>query len=356
MSYLQNSNCITAVSPIKSHQQKKCNPALTKSFKERNPDLDIDEIQANPNVPDDVKAELCNTALEANYLETELTDAVNVSGNSVEQLIFDKYDDLFNEDSDEERRRRSRRSKKHEDDEWFATKRERLEKQRKDTPSGGGGGGGGGNGGTGKPRGRPKRKSLEGEIGAPAKAKRNYKKKTTGAAEESGSDGLSSPSDSSSASKKTPRKQPPVLPFSLLDLSKKFEGKIPNLKNSIKVEAINVKTSPSSSSQSIAAMLSAGPGKHERKQDKTNIWRNNTTTSIQMPSMMSFMKPAITYPPAREIVDDKATVLNSIMSGQYFEANGNGMGIGGGGGIGGGNGESGGSSRPSNYVTTLVNS
>lgn len=262
-----------------------------------------------------------------------------MSGNSVEQLIFEKYDDLFNEESDDERRRRSRRSKKHEDDEWFATKRERLEKQRKDTPGGG----------TGRPRGRPKRKSLEGEISATTKVKRSYKRKSTGAMEESGSDGMSSPSDSSSASKKTPRKQPPVLPFSLLDLSKKFEGKIPSLKNAIKAEAINVKTSSSTPSQSIAAMLSAGPGKHERKQDKTNIWRNNSS-SIQMPSMMNFMKPAITYPPVMEMVDDKATVINSIISGQYFEASGNGMGIGGGGG--GNGGESGGSSRPSNYVTT----
>lgn len=304
-------------------------------------------------MPDDVKAELCGTVLDASYLDSELTDAVNVSGNSVEQLIFDKYDDLFTEESDEERRR-SRRSKKHEDDEWFATKRERLEKQRKETTAG-------------RPRGRPKRKSLEsdngrgggGGVGA-AKAKRMNKKKTAGTAEESGSDSVSSPSDSSSASKKTPRKQPPVLPFSLLDLSKKFEGKIPNLKNALKVEPINVKTSSTSSSQSIAAMLSAGPGKHERKQDKTNIWRNNhTNNSIQsMPSMMNFMKPAITYPPAsREVADDKAAVLNSIMSGQYFEANGNGVGGGmGGGGGGGGANDAGGSSRPSNYVATLVNS
>lgn len=340
MFFFSLSNCITAT-PIKQHQQKKCNPALTKSFKERNPDLDIDEIQANPNVPDDVKAELCGTVLEANYLDPELTDAVNVSGNSVEQLLFDKYDDLF--ESDEERRHISRRSKKHEDDEWFATKRERLEKQRKATPA--------------RPRGRPKRKSLEGEIGS-SKVKRTSKKKSTGATEESGSDGMSSPSDSSSASKKTPRKQPPVLPFSLLDLSKKFEGKIPNLKHAVKVEAINVKTPSPASSQSIAAMLSAGPGKHERKQDKTNIWRNNTSNSIQMPSMMNFMKPAITYPPTRELVDEKATVINSIMAGQYFEANGNGMGVGGGGGgpNDGGGGDSGGSSRPSNYVTTLVKS
>lgn len=332
-----HSNCLA--SPIKQHQQKKCNPALTKTFKERNPDLDIDEIQANPNIPDDVKAELRGTALDTGFFDSELTDAVTVSGTSVEQLIFDKYDDLFTEESDEERRRRSRRSKKHEDDEWFATKRERLEKQRKDTNNTPGGK---------LPRGRPKRKSLESDSASAQKVKRaGGKKKGT---EESGSDSMSSPSDSSSASKMTPRKQPPVLPFSLLDLSKKFEGKIPNLKTAARSqEVINVKTA-SASSQSIAAMLSAGPGKHERKQDKTNIWRNNSSSIPAPPSMMNYMKPAITYPPTRQQVEEKAAVLNSIMSGQYFEANGNGAGIGGGG----GGGDAGGTSRPSNYDSKLV--
>lgn len=334
--------CSNSNGPIvKTHQEKKCNPSLTKSFKERNPDLDIDEIQNNPNIPDEIKAELCGPALDTSYFETELTDAVNVSGSSVEQLILEKYDDLFMEESDEERRR-SRRSKKHEDDEWFATKRERVEKQRKETQP--------------KPRGRPKRKSLEGE--GTSRSEKATKRSSTGkkkTSEESGSDSMSSPSDSSSASKKTPRKQPPVLPFSLLDLSKKFEGKIPNLKTSQQAAAaaaaaksaqspgINVKT-VTSSSQSIAAMLSAGPGKHERKQDKTSIWRNSNNTGGSSP-MTAYMKPAIIYPPTRQQVsaaEEKASVMGSIST-QYFEANGNGSG-----------GESGSSSRPSNYASIVT--
>lgn len=43
--------------------KKQCNPTKAKSFKERNPDLDLDEIQQNPNVPDDVKAMLKESVL-----------------------------------------------------------------------------------------------------------------------------------------------------------------------------------------------------------------------------------------------------------------------------------------------------
>lgn len=41
---------------------KSCNG--TKSFKQRNPDLNLDEIQKNPNIPDEVKAVLNESALK----------------------------------------------------------------------------------------------------------------------------------------------------------------------------------------------------------------------------------------------------------------------------------------------------
>lgn len=53
--------------------KKQCNPTKAKSFKERNPDLDLDEIQQNPNVPDDVKAMLKESVLTLNEEETEYT-------------------------------------------------------------------------------------------------------------------------------------------------------------------------------------------------------------------------------------------------------------------------------------------
>lgn len=44
-----------------------------KSFKERNPDLDMEEIQANPEIPDDVK-EVLSGALTFEEDEDETTD------------------------------------------------------------------------------------------------------------------------------------------------------------------------------------------------------------------------------------------------------------------------------------------
>ena len=51
--------------------KKQCNPTKTKSFKERNPDLDLDEIQQNPNIPDDIKAVLKESVLTLDAEEEE---------------------------------------------------------------------------------------------------------------------------------------------------------------------------------------------------------------------------------------------------------------------------------------------
>lgn len=367
-------------------QQKKCNPQLSsRSFKERNPDLNIDEIQNNPNVPDDVKAELCglnvggpehNDDDGCHPANGRMPQAVHMSDTSVEQLILDKYDDMY--DSDEDRRQRSRRSKKANDDDedWYATKRERA--------------------GPKKVVRRPKRKSDEGVEKASSVVSKTPRRKrvaTKRGSEESSesSASVSSPSEAGSQTSKvatavnrrTPKKQPPQLPFSLpFDLSKKFEGKIPNRKVAIVTAAmaaatagattpstpasagamsppatgdrtINVKTVSATSSQSIAAMLSAGPGKHERKQDKTSIWRNSAQTlNAATPVRMNYMKPAITYPPpsrrnaAAEEESKTATVMQTLAGGQYYECNG--VSDAGGGGAG-----SGGGSRSSNYVAKV---
>lgn len=50
-------------SDMLQRMKKHCAPARAKSFKERNPDLDLDEIQQNPNIPDDIKAVLIESAL-----------------------------------------------------------------------------------------------------------------------------------------------------------------------------------------------------------------------------------------------------------------------------------------------------
>lgn len=375
-------------------QQKKCNPQLSsRSFKERNPDLNIDEIQNNPNVPDDIKAELCglnvggpNGFYDADAYDDDgrqpangrMPQAVHLADTSVEQLILDKYDDMY--DSDEDRSRRSRRSKKaiDDDEDWYVTKRERAAPKKVVR--------------------RPKRKSDEGvEKAVVSKTPRRKRVAPKRGSEESSesSASMSSPSEAGSQTSKvaaaaknrrTPKKQPPQLPFSLpFDLSKKFEGKIPNRKGTIVTaamaaaaatagattpttpapasagamsppatgdRAINVKTVSSTSSQSIAAMLSAGPGKHERKQDKTSIWRNSAQTlNAATPVRINYMKPAIIYPPpsrrsdAAEVESKTAAVMQPLANGQYYESNGV-SDAGGGGGAGSG-------SRSSNYVAKV---
>lgn len=198
--FLINFSNLDVPGPVMQSLKKKCNPSLkTKSFKERNPDLDMEEIQNNPNIPDDIKAVLSGSVLD----EAEgIDEPVACLKDGVEAIIQEKYDDIFNEDSDEEiiRSRRKRKSK-NEDDDWSAgTKKER------------------------KPRGRPKRKSDEGTDDKVKRRKATPKKKEE------------STRKSTESAKKQPEKvkvakKPPALPFNLLDLSRKFEGKIPSLKN-----------------------------------------------------------------------------------------------------------------------------
>lgn len=49
------------VQEVLSKMNRQCNPTMghtKKSFKERNPDLDMDDIERNPHIPDDVRAVL----------------------------------------------------------------------------------------------------------------------------------------------------------------------------------------------------------------------------------------------------------------------------------------------------------
>lgn len=62
--------------------KKQCNPTKTKSFKERNPDLDLDEIQQNPNIPDDIKAVLKESVLT---LEAEEEEPAIVGGDDMNE-------------------------------------------------------------------------------------------------------------------------------------------------------------------------------------------------------------------------------------------------------------------------------
>lgn len=223
--------------------KKKCNPSLkTKSFKERNPDLDMEEIQNNPNIPDDIKAVLSGSVLD----EAEVEEPVCLK-DGVEAIIQEKYDDIFNEDSDEEiiRSRRKRKNKK-EDDEWFASKKERMEREKAINGP--------------RPRGRPKRKSDDIPDDKVKRKKQTPKKKD----ESSRKSTDSAKGDKTEKTKVT--KKPPALPFNL-DSSKKFEGKIPSLKNNFVNQAAVMETIKKVLDESISSKTPAD----KLKSDKSTI-------------------------------------------------------------------------------------
>lgn len=78
--------------------KKQCNPTKAKSFKERNPDLDLDEIQQNPNVPDDVKAMLKESVLtlqeeDADYTPDESMSLQSPADFKTKQELLEYMDD-----------------------------------------------------------------------------------------------------------------------------------------------------------------------------------------------------------------------------------------------------------------------
>ncbi|XP_067626363.1 uncharacterized protein [Eurosta solidaginis] len=132
-----NKNYGADILPIHLLQRmkKQCNPTKKKSFKERNPDLNLEEIQQNPNIPDEVKAVLKESVLT---LEAEEEEPAVIGENDVELMpqispaelktkkeLLDYIDDGTDEDEEEEFRKRRHKRKHHSDydDDWFASKR-----------------------------------------------------------------------------------------------------------------------------------------------------------------------------------------------------------------------------------------
>ncbi|TDG43300.1 hypothetical protein AWZ03_010272 [Drosophila navojoa] len=133
-------NVVPTAAPLPPHldvllcdkkMKKQCNPTKAKSFKERNPDLDLDEIQQNPNVPDDVKAMLKESVLTLNEEETEYTPEDTMSLQSpadfkTKQELLEYMDDGTEDDDEEEdfkRRKQKRRYDADYDDDWLTSKR-----------------------------------------------------------------------------------------------------------------------------------------------------------------------------------------------------------------------------------------
>lgn len=101
--------------------KKQCNPTLKKTFKERNPDVDMDEIQNNPNVPEDVKAAISG-ALSLALDEDEPEEAgADVAG--IVETLEEFDDDYIMDLSDEEKHKKKNRRRRidENDEDWRAS-------------------------------------------------------------------------------------------------------------------------------------------------------------------------------------------------------------------------------------------
>lgn len=89
------------------------------AFKERYPDLNVDEILANPNIDPIVKAQLTGSM----YVSVEEeTAALNCDYDETEKIVLKSF---YDDSSDEEETSKKKRRKKHDsdyDDDWYETK------------------------------------------------------------------------------------------------------------------------------------------------------------------------------------------------------------------------------------------
>lgn len=101
--------------------KKQCNPTLKKTFKERNPDVDMDEIQNNPNVPEDVKAAISGALSLAMDDEEPEEPGADVAGivETLEEFDDDYIMDLSDDDMHKKKNRRRRIDENDED--WRAS-------------------------------------------------------------------------------------------------------------------------------------------------------------------------------------------------------------------------------------------
>uniref|UniRef100_W8B585 [histone H3]-trimethyl-L-lysine(9) demethylase n=1 Tax=Ceratitis capitata TaxID=7213 RepID=W8B585_CERCA len=139
-----------AAAPLPSHldvicnkkMKKQCNPTKKKSFKERNPDLNLEEIQQNPNIPDEVKAVLKESVLTLDADDEEpaiigdgeaplLMSQLSPAELKTKKELLDYIDDGTDEDEEEEFRKRRHKRKHHSDydDDWFTSKRRTNSRQ-----------------------------------------------------------------------------------------------------------------------------------------------------------------------------------------------------------------------------------
>ncbi|XP_021712626.1 uncharacterized protein LOC5570369 isoform X1 [Aedes aegypti] len=111
--------------------KKACNIATKNirkmSFKEKNPDLDLNDIQNNPHIPDDVKMVLSG-ALVADDVDDDIEDvSPNKSDAGSDSFKSSSYDPFDSEDDDDEefssksKKRKKKRAGSDYDDDWYSS-------------------------------------------------------------------------------------------------------------------------------------------------------------------------------------------------------------------------------------------
>lgn len=110
--------------------KKQCNPLLKKSFKERNPDVDMDEIQNNPNVPEDVKAAITG-AMSLTLDEDDEAEIETGEDELPPVESLETFDDDYIMDASEDDGKKNRRKRIDENDEDWLTGRRKVGKPKK---------------------------------------------------------------------------------------------------------------------------------------------------------------------------------------------------------------------------------
>ncbi|XP_049293500.1 probable lysine-specific demethylase 4B isoform X2 [Anopheles funestus] len=118
--------------------KKGCNPTVSIrkiSFKEKNPDLDLLDIQQNPHLPDDVKQALSGIAEEDD--ECDLSAQTQQPSKSFKPSSYDPFDDEEDEEPETNAKKSGKKRKKMDsdyDDDWYSSTHGRARARKSVTP------------------------------------------------------------------------------------------------------------------------------------------------------------------------------------------------------------------------------
>ncbi|XP_053668490.1 probable lysine-specific demethylase 4B [Anopheles marshallii] len=118
--------------------KKGCNPTVSIrkiSFKEKNPDLDLTDIQQNPHLPDDVKQALSGITEEEE--ECDAAAQPEKSSKSFKPSSYDPFDDEEDDEAVTNRKKSGKKRKKVDsdyDDDWYSSTHGRARGRKSITP------------------------------------------------------------------------------------------------------------------------------------------------------------------------------------------------------------------------------